>query len=721
MKILKVFLSLLLFFIFFVWGTNLNPLMPLKIHFPFYHATFFVIFILITLFLFKRNIETGKITGFDKLLKFRYLIFPLSGFVHALLISIFVFQGIPHIQDSINYLVMAQNFAAGQFYHNMHPHYEFFRMLYLIPDGESVKSLFMPGYSIFLTPFVLLKIPFLANPLLTAFNIYISGRIAEDLFDDATSFFTMLFLLISSFILIMGGTFMAHPFCAAMTLLVVYSFIFSLKGKSLFYPAICGVSMGFLVLTRPQNALFLTIPLALIVLYNFRNKTVLFNSLKALAFFLPFLLLLFYINYSYTGNILIFKQDIYFNYSEPRDFCHRFGIGSGCPNSNWENLPVEGLTWEHAFFITFKRISPLIMNLLLHPLMFLFYIAAFIAVKKKEHLNRLAFLTAIFLFSAGGYFFFYFDGNVFGPRYYYETSFFIVICIAYGFISVFRQKHLIFRSFAFSLLVASFILQTFIVYPKLVAAYSLGFWCVDAKLKETVKDAGITNAVVFVSPQEMYGSGFILMDHTDYDSNDIIYVRDLGFTQNQRLFPHYSGRKFYMAKFEKGDRNTNPPEITEITPFTDPGTMRIQIEYKKYPLTGVPDYCNIFPERDYLDQYISVTLPYHAIAKGMELFFCRFKSKEQYYDFGQYFYISGNYEVTVSGITGETGIFDIYIDDNFVHTVDFSVIPETKMGYFSFETGIKEGFRNIKIQPKEIRGEYEYFFLDYVDFVLKKN
>jgi hypothetical protein len=718
MKILKVFLSLLLFFIFFVWGTNLNPLIPLKIHFPLYHATFFVIFISITFFLLKK---TTPISVHDYLLlKYKYCIFPLLGFISALLISLFVFQGIPHIQDSINYFVMAQNFAAGQFHHSMHDHYEFFRLLYLIPDGESVKSLFMPGFSIFLTPFVYFNIPFLANPILTAFNIYMAGKIAEILFDEKTSFFTMLFLLISSFIIIMGGTFMAHSFCAAMTLSVVYSFIVSLKSEKFLYPLICGVSMGFLVLTRPQNALFLTVPISLIVLFKIRNRTILHNSLKAFIFFLPFLVWLFFINYSYTGDILTFKQDVYFNYSEPRDFCHRFGIGSGCPNSNWERLPYEGLTWEHAFFITFKRLSPLIMNLLLHPLMFIFSVLAFAFVKRRDHLNNLIFLFMLFVFAASGYFFFYFDGNVFGPRYYYETSFFIVICIAYGFNLFLSQKKLFFKSFAVSILAASFLLQTFIVYPKLISTYSLGFWCVDAKLKDAVKEKGITNGVVFVSPEEMYGSGFILMDHTDYDSNDIIYVRDLGASQNQRLFPYYGGRSFYKAQFEKGDRNTKHPVITEIIPGTDPGVMRLQMEYKKYPLTGVPDYCNVFPERDYLDQHITVALPYNAISKDMELFFCRFKSKDQFYDFGQYFYISGNYEITVSGVTGETGRFKIYIDDRYVHTVDFSKVRETKMGYFSFETFINEGFRNIKIEPSEIRDQYEYFFIDYIDFVIKK-
>ncbi len=728
MKVFKILSALFLFFLFFLWATDFSLFLPFKIHFPLFHIIFAACCITISpFFIFKTgNFETK---WSSVVLKYQFYIFPAGGFVAALLINLFVFQGIPHIQDSINYMVISQNFAAGQLHHKMHDHYEFFRMLYLVPDGNIVYSTFLPGFSIFLTPFTFLKIPFLANPLLTFLNIFLAGKIAEKLFDKTTSFSVMLFLFLSSFIIVMGGTFMAHSFCAAMTLSVVYSFIVSLYKKAIIFPVICGVSMGFLVITRPQNALFLTIPLALTALVNIKKSDVLKKMVIAFGAFLPFLLLLFLINYAYTGNFLIFKQDIYFNYSEPRDMCHRFGMGTGCPNSNWNILPVEGLTWGHAFFITYKRLSPLIMNLLLHPLMMVFIILSFLLAESKTHFKSLIFLLSIFLFNAGGYFFFYFDGNVFGPRYYYETAFFLIICVAYGFNRTFIFKTSgkilspIFKTVTVSIFTASLIVHFFVVYPELLSTYSLGFWRVDAKLRDSVNEKGITNAVVFVSPQLMYGSGFVLMDHSDVDKNDIIYVRDLGVSQNQRLFPYYPDRNFYIARFEKDDKNVDPPVISKLDVETHPGIMRIHMEHKKYPIQGAPDYCNVFPERSFLDEYISISPPYHAIAHDQELFFCRFASKAQFYTFGQYFYISGSYKITISALTGEKmGVFDLYVDDAPVCSTDFTTTDQHRMENFICSSHIEKGLRKIKLKPSESAGRFpHYFFIDYIDFVVADN
>ncbi|MGI6395037.1 MAG: ArnT family glycosyltransferase [bacterium] len=645
-----------------------------------------------------------------------FILIPLISFLTALLISYFFFQGIPHIQDSINYKIMAENFASGRLHNKMPEHYEFFKFLYMIPDGENYYSMFLPGYSFFLVPFILLKIPIIANPLLTALNIYLTGAVAKKLFDERTAVIAMIFALFSNFLLIMGGTFMAHPFCATLTLLALYSHLLSLEKSSWKHSIITGISIGWLLIIRPQNAIFLAIPLALYTLFQIRNKAVIKNSAVAFISFLPFLAFLLFYNWIYTGNPLIFKQDIYFNYSEPGAMCHRFGIGSGCPNSNWIDMPTEGLTWTHAFIVSYRRLASLIMNLFLHPLSFIFFYVAFLMSKNKKELATLSFLFSIFLFTFFGYFFFYFDGNVFGPRYYYETAFLLVIILANGFVKAQKKSSVL----TFSFLTAAFIFQSAVIIPELYNNYKHGFWEVDQKLESAVKENRIENAVVFVSPKRLFGSGFVTMDLSDLNKNSVIYAIDLGEKQNSRLMNDYPDRKYYLAKFKQCSRNTEQPDIIEISSEKEFEKLHIELEDKSYPLTGIPDYCNVFPEREYLYKYLNIAPPTEHLREGELLFFCRFTKEEQYYDFGQKFEAAGKYKMIVKAIGGpDMGRFKVFVNDKFEALLDFNS-PNNEFNYFSVDIDIKRGFSKIKLQPDKLVSSLNYFFIDYIEFLPRR-
>ena len=710
--ILRTIFSAAAFILFSIWAVNLDLFLPFKVFFPYFHLIF--AFTAVTVFLISKKIMLKD--GDLKNLKLFFYILPAVGFFASLSISFIFFQGMPHIQDSVDYLVMAQNLKSGKWHSEMPEHYEFFKFLYMIPDGEKFYSMFLPGFSFFLVPFVILGFPVIANPLLTALNVYLTGMIAKKLFDEKIAVISMQFALMSSFLIVMGGTFMAHSFCAVMTLSAIYFYILSLEKDTWKYPLLTGAAIGWLMLIRPQNAVFIALPLALHALLNIRNDFVFKNGLKTVAAFIPFFGFLMFYNWMYTGNPFIFKQDIYFNYSEPATMCHRFGIGSGCPYSNWIEMPKEGLTWSHAVLVSFRRLSPLIMNLFLHPLTIIFIYIAFLFAKKQSDIKLLSSLFIIFLFTFAGYFFFYFDGNVFGPRYYYETSFLLVIIIAYGFMQT--EGHV--RVIAVSLVISGFIFQSAVIVPELYHSYKNGFWDIDAKLGEAVKEKGIQNAIVFVSPKHLYGSGFALMDHSDIDKNSVIYGRDLGEKQNSRLMGKYPHRSYYLAKFKKPGKNTEPPKIIEIKPKPDYGNIHIELEDKSYPLTGSPDYCNIFPEKSYLDKYFEMEPPYKYLQFGQWFFFCRFVSTQQYYDFGQKFNDSGKYEMIVKAVSGpEMGKFKVLVDDKYTGVIDFnSPVEEFKL--FSVEMKVKKGFRSIKLQPSELVSPLNYFFIDYIEFVPRR-
>lgn len=727
-KISKCLILIVVFLMFFVWATYGNIFLPFKMFFPTFHIMFAAFFMILSLIFLKFDFSTENF----KFGKSPFFMLPAVAFLISLMISFVFFQGIPHIQDSVNYLVMAQNFAAGRLHDKMPEHYEFFQFAYMIPDGEKIYSVFLPGFSFFLVPFIWLGVPILANPLLTALNVFLTGKIAEKLFDRKIAVISMFFMLFSVFFTVMGGTWMAHPFCMTLTSLAVYSYIFMLGEKSFKYPAILGISLGWLALTRPQNTLFAG--LALIFHYSYfivkkRDRQFFTEALKkglfSLAFFAPFLVFLLYYNSIYTGNPLIFKQDLFFNYSEPRSFCHRFGFGTGCPRSNWIELPMEGLTFSHAVLVSYRRLSPLIMNLFLHPLTFLLLPFGFIFAKNRKDFGSLIFLFLVFSVNFAGYFFFYFDGNVFGPRYLYETSFFLIIIFAYsaGLIldGCFAKEKInkLLKILTFSLLFAGASYQTFYIVPALQKSYERGFWNIDAKLKVALDIAGIKEGIVFVGPFTMYGSGYAMMDFGHFENNRIIYVRDLGEKQNRRIMFDFPNKKYYLASFSRLDNNTELPIITELFPPVDNGEIHVELENKFYPLTGSPDFCNTFPERSYLDKYFEMTPPYELILPNQFLMFCRFVNLEQYYDFKQKINKSAEYEIRIRGVQSKNmGNFDILIDGKKVSELNFFAEKE-KMTEISFDAFLDKGMCDFRIVPRELVSKYNYFMIDSVDFVPK--
>lgn len=721
MRIIKTTATILVIFIFFVWANYFEIFKPFTIFFPTFHIIFFSLTALCAiLFKFKEKLKFP-------VLNYRpFILFPALGFILTLLIDIIFFKRIPHIQDSLHYISIAQNMLKGRLHHPFIEDYEFYSIIFQIADGEKMFSIFLPGYSLFLLPFIATKTAFLANPLLTALNIYLLGRIAQRLFDRKVAALTMLTASLSSFIIIMGGTFMSHPFCTALTLIVIYFYIETINKNGFKAPLIIGLSIGWMALTRPQNALFLFIPLFAYAAYlTVRKKdySLISKFAVAAAAFLPFLGTLFWINYHYTGDITVFKQDLFFNLIEPRNFCHRFGLGKGCPNTNWIEIPKEGLTWGHAFLVSYRRLSSLTLSLFLHPASLIFAVVAFFGTKSRKEFSALIAIFILFLFTFGGYFFFFFDGNVFGPRYLYEVSFFLIIIIAVGLrtvVDLTTEKKEIgdtVKIISLSFVTSAFLFQIFITVPKLYDAYAYGFWEVDSKLNDVIKEKDIHNAVVFITPEHMVGSGLVLMDLGNIEGNDVIYLRDLGEKQNARAMFTYSDRKYYMAKFKELRNNRQPPEIIPLKKPFDYGEYHVEMEDKNLPLSGKADYCNYFPKTRYIDSYMDFDPPYFLAETFQRFYYCRFTEKGQFYDFGQKVNYDGKYRISIKLIKGPPmGDFKFFIDDKFVKTIKTSNNMFDKK-IISFEVELKKGFRMFKLEPEKCSYPC-YFMIDYVDFFL---
>ena len=708
----------MLFLIFFVWAFSGNSEIFFGLHLP----AILLLFSVFAAFFVFVPAEKAVCCAVKKIEPYSFYIFPILSFIFSLLISHFVFNDLPHAPDEVNYKYLAEAILDGRITSELHPHYEFFHILYTNPAISGTYSIYQIGFSIFLAPFVFFKVPFLCNPLLTALSVFFIGKIAEEFYGRKEAFLTMLLASFSIFTVLLGGTLMAHSFCAVCTLGAFYFAVLAVRkngAKRFLFLVFSALLISFLMFIRPQNALFVLI-FVLLYLFVFIDKKSFLTSLPIMGFVIfIFLSLLLYSNYSISGKITEFKHERYWSVSEPVDNCMGIGLGKGCRFGTSYEIPDEGLTLPLAAEITAERLYYFVSVFAFSPFMLLFLVIYFLSASDKL-LNRkdLILLSGYLIFPAV-YFLYYYADNGYGARYYYECSFFLFPLIAKGIFVSYERSESFFAKPVFkrgilvsALLLASFAFQNIFSIPYLVSFYSKGSWGADRLLAQGLKEKNINEGVLFISPDEYYAKGAALMNMHKIDENRLIFALDLGLVSNQSLMDYYKGKKFYWVAFNK-DLDV-VPNIIEIKRDPSLKSVTTEMEHKSFPLDGAPDYCNKFPQYpEFVDQYSGFTLPDDMIS-GRVFFFCRFTESNQFYTFGQYFEKSGTYKVKITfAATPESGKFDLE-SGKFIKKLDF-YSDKPHLENVEFEVFFEEGMNFIKLTP-DFEGKELYFIIDKFEF-----
>lgn len=715
--------SLLLFLLFFGWGTQGNPLLLFCLFFPQFHLILGTT--LIAIMILGRD-RTYFSSVFEFIENHRYKIFPLLGLLIAVILNIFVFDNIPHVQDGIHYKHMSEVFAHGKLAHTMPDHYEFFLYPFFMVDGSQYFSLFMPGFPIFLTPFALFGLTFLANPILTALNIIIIGLFTQYLFGTRSSLISMLLFVFSPFMMTMSGTWMPHSFTALLTLIAAFSvFRFATQG-GFHLPIVAGSAIGWMVFTRPQNALFFAVLFFAFLTLVIKGKDLVRTmALFSVPIVVGIVVLLTY-NHAFTGSPHTFIQDIYFDTSEPVNDGHRIGLATGCMHCNGESLPRGGMTWQHGVTVTKKRIIPLVMETFPHPLFFAFVILSLtVAVNDASETRKSLFLIALFLAPVCGYFLFYFNGNVFGPRYLYEGAVFLIIAASSGidvlFLYLKERKSKCVSLIIISFLAGSLLFEISQTVPRTISIYQHGFWGMGPLLKELVDKGEYKRSVIFVSivDEMSYGNGLIGMNLWDFEGSETIFVRDLGGDSNSKYMHYMEGWDFYRVKYVTWkDQSVHPKRIKPTLPEE---IVHVEMEDKFLPYSSKnenPDYCNVYPVKDHVTSYLGFPKIEHRRLSGEQSLYCRFLNEDQSYTFGQYFPRSGVYTSTLAAVSGpEFGDLDIFMDDGLVASIALHDWNDTSLSEFIFEIDVSQGLHTFRVAPSPNSvPEGDHFMIDFVRF-----
>lgn len=462
--------------------------------------------------------------------------------------SYFIFEHIPHIQDSIDQVFHGKIFLLGQLKVPSHEPREFFDFTHMINNGWWYSE-YPPGHSFLMSIGHIFNAPWIINPLFGSLCIVIFYFIGKEMFSERIGRLSALLGSLSPFLIFMSSEFMNHTTTLFFVSLFALGFVRMVNQKRIRDGLLCGFAIGYALNIRPMTAGAVAVPYAIYAIVKliklfWREKNFSVHSdffrfviacLSALIASAVMVSVLLAFNYYTNGDPFLFGYVVLWGKNHEPGFGHS---GWGEPHT-----PKRGLIQ------TLNNLNALNKYLFEIPIPALFFALLSIMSPSVKIWDLLLLASASSLSFA--YFFYWFQDWCFGPRFMFESTYAFIILSARGIIalpSIFKEYFQTRNLQRVKGVLAIAIVICFCVgfssnLPALIKTYSNNYWGVNRKVQNAVKNMNIKNAVIFV--RSYYGSVFA-ENHPLLES-DIIYVRDLEDEKNAKIKEKFPDRKFYIA------------------------------------------------------------------------------------------------------------------------------------------------------------------------------
>ena len=189
---------------------------------------------------------------------------------------------------------------------------EFFSTVHCVNTGSHYFGKYPPGWPAVLALGIAARIPWILNPFLTVAGLYVLFHLGRKLYDEMTAW-TALILASFTFLTVWAASsYFSEPLAFFTTCAFVYCAVTTLENGKAGWALGCGASLGLLVITRPQTALTVAIPVGLFWLWKLiQGERRLGNAFVVCAAVLPFLAILLSYNAYLTGSPLHFPHSLY--------------------------------------------------------------------------------------------------------------------------------------------------------------------------------------------------------------------------------------------------------------------------------------------------------------------------------------------------------------------------------------------------------------------------
>lgn len=467
-------------------------------------------------------------------------------------ISIRVFDGVPHLDDSVAALFSAEALLSGRLTLPLPAYPEFFKVFGVLSASDGVPHLagmYPPGWSLLLMPGVALGAPWLINPLLGGALAVVVTALGSELYDRAVGRVAGILVVSSPLVGVVSATHLSHTSTALLLCLCWWATLRSSRTGLLRYGAMAGAGLGLAVLTRPVTAVILGLIIVLLPLSRPRQLLVQWRSnlVAVSAVAIGVALLLGYQQVT-TGDALTPGHRLQLG--------EHGGMGWVAFSEYIEHTPAK------AVEMTIERIRVVDANLLGWPLLASVVVLApfLLGAAGWREIWLLAPGLALSAFYAG---FWYFPGY-FPGRYLFAALAPLLILSAVGWkrSSEALQGKAGWRALPAVVLVFGLLFSVVCGRPDYLSRFGRHHGDVETVLPAMVNLYGITDALVFVAAtgrwdrewdleNDYYASGFRL---NDLDlAGDVVYARSLG-EKNALLMAAYPGRSHYLYVFHRDTR-----------------------------------------------------------------------------------------------------------------------------------------------------------------------
>jgi 4-amino-4-deoxy-L-arabinose transferase-like glycosyltransferase len=480
-------------------------------------------------------------------------------------VSTTVFDRLPHVEDEVAFVFQAKTLAGGQIVAQPPAHPEFFRVPFVIVRDDMWFGKYPPGYPLVLAVGVLIGAPWLVNPLLAGIAVLLVFIIGRRLYDAPTGLVAAALLAISPFLMLQAGSLMSHVAALVWTLLALLAFE-SVVRRDATWPAVgCGAALGMLALTRSLTAAGIGLPIGIWLLARIvHDRRNLRSAAYVAAGALPFVVVLLAYNQFTTGSPFKTGYELWWSWD-------RIGFGEGVSRDGnytlyeaWDNMKSNAGDLSMYLYGWPMRLSPL-------PAI----AAAVLAIRRAvawwrdprlrplRHVrwaNQWDLLLAGTVVSLIGVHIIYWtDGQMYGPRYYFEMIGALALLSARAFVALvayvaerLRRRGLSWpaaqttSSLAILLVVTLLSLHSARNFSQARFDEFHDWYGINRDRLDTAQSAGLHNAIVFVTVRSWSEYAPFFLETAPSLDGDVIYAIDRGPHVDRRVLADFPGRDGYV-------------------------------------------------------------------------------------------------------------------------------------------------------------------------------
>ncbi len=449
-------------------------------------------------------------------------------------VGLVILGGIPHIPDSAMYYRQAILLSHGKLYISdfaMHPQDAFMLMGNYERDGK-VFFHYPHFWPVLIAIFIKLNIPWLLNPLLSALSLLLIFLIARKMFDENTGVVASALYCFSPFVILMAGDYMMHAATLFFLLAAFYFVLVYIASPTIWSALLAGLSLGYAFNLRPLTVIGVFAPIGIYLLISYRKRVFKWKSAWFVLGFACMFALLLGDNYIMTGAPFKIEHPIGSFINDPQSIFSFSNVQSGANHAD-TSLPYFSPLIFHSF------IPDIILALSVIPLI--------VSRRRNDFL-----LMGIFIMLVALYMLTYAEGiHGYGPRYYYEASFAVLILAARGILWIIdqfssRRKQVVAGFFVFLLMYD--VVGLVVVLPQ-YKDYNF----IPTKSFEQLKALDLKNSIVIIGRTWNWFEDGVTATLYDPEYKDAFFIKELENGDHLKVLQQYPEKKVYKIVNVKKD------------------------------------------------------------------------------------------------------------------------------------------------------------------------